>query len=545
MSDVDLYSRSAKSIKDPPTTFRETLKYLGPGLILVGSIVGSGELVMTTKLGAKAGFIMMWFVILSCIIKVVVQVELVRHVISSGQTVLTIANSFPGPACRRPRWFTLPWLCWFVVLLYSGITMYMRWIGHNQLVADPKVIVSPLSTDAIFVAACIAFGISLLVCIFKCIRPNPIVPIKDSEIPLINWFTWIWILCQLGMFINGGAILGGAGQALELAFPGLTGTQWSVLVGILAAALLIGGGYTFLERISLGMVSLFTLISVVCAVLLQWTEFRVTSDDIVSGFTFALPSGDALTTPLILVILAVYAATGIGHWEMLSYTYWCIEKGYARYTGERVEGEEWAKRAKGWVRVMYIDALLTMVVYTLSTICFYILGAAILYARKQDPSASETLAVLQSIYTDSLGDWAASLFVVGAFFVLFSTTISAAASSSRILSDALTVVGFLKKGEPRARMRAMRICILVSLSMNAFAYFIFKDPPLMLMISGLIAVFMYPSMGIGTLYLRYFGVDKRIRPGTVITVLLWISAVALALISPALMLWIVSLKLFG
>ena len=193
------------------------------------------------------------------------------------------------------------------------------------------------------------------------------------------------------MFINGGAILGGAGQSLELAFPFLSATSWSVIVGLVSAVLLVGGGYTFLERISLAMVSLFTAISVVCAVILQWTEFRVSGSQIFSGMTFSLPPGESLTTPMILVILAVYAATGIGHWEMLSYTYWCIEKGYARFTGECTtkgeEGDAWVERAQGWVRVMYIDALLTMVVYTLSTICFYLLGAAILYAKQLDPAA--------------------------------------------------------------------------------------------------------------------------------------------------------------
>ena len=41
-------------------------------MILVGSVVGSGELIVTTKLGAVAGFGLLWFVLLSCFVKVVV-----------------------------------------------------------------------------------------------------------------------------------------------------------------------------------------------------------------------------------------------------------------------------------------------------------------------------------------------------------------------------------------------------------------------------------------------------------------------------------------
>src|SRR5438132_11231450 len=39
----------------PPTTFLGILGRLGPGLIIAGSIVGSGELIATTKTGGQPG----------------------------------------------------------------------------------------------------------------------------------------------------------------------------------------------------------------------------------------------------------------------------------------------------------------------------------------------------------------------------------------------------------------------------------------------------------------------------------------------------------
>ena len=47
-------------IKAPPTRFLGILGHLGPGLIIAGSIVGSGELIATTKTGAEAGFTLLW-----------------------------------------------------------------------------------------------------------------------------------------------------------------------------------------------------------------------------------------------------------------------------------------------------------------------------------------------------------------------------------------------------------------------------------------------------------------------------------------------------
>ena len=63
-------------IQEAPTTFNGIRKQLGPGLIISANIVGSGELIVTTKLGADVGFIMLWFIILGCLLKVFVQLEL-------------------------------------------------------------------------------------------------------------------------------------------------------------------------------------------------------------------------------------------------------------------------------------------------------------------------------------------------------------------------------------------------------------------------------------------------------------------------------------
>ena len=55
MQAADPYRRTQEDIREPPNTLRGILRYLGPGLIVTGSIVGSGELIMTTHLGAKIG----------------------------------------------------------------------------------------------------------------------------------------------------------------------------------------------------------------------------------------------------------------------------------------------------------------------------------------------------------------------------------------------------------------------------------------------------------------------------------------------------------
>ena len=103
----------AEQTQTAPRGFRPVLRKLGPGLIISGSIVGSGELIATTTLGAEVGFVALWLIILSCGIKVVVQEELGRYVVSSGETALRGLNRVPGP-----RW-RVSWVvwCWWIMTL--------------------------------------------------------------------------------------------------------------------------------------------------------------------------------------------------------------------------------------------------------------------------------------------------------------------------------------------------------------------------------------------------------------------------------------------
>ena len=73
MSTANPYQLDDSQIKDPPSSWVGRLRYCGPGFILSASIVGSGELIATTTLGAKAGFTTLWVILLSCLVKVALQ----------------------------------------------------------------------------------------------------------------------------------------------------------------------------------------------------------------------------------------------------------------------------------------------------------------------------------------------------------------------------------------------------------------------------------------------------------------------------------------
>ena len=533
MPTTDPYTRNAADYLEPPRGFWATARHLGPGMILVGSVVGSGELIVTTKLGAVAGFVLLWFVLLSCFVKVVVQTELARHTIASGQTFLRVFNSLPGPKAPRPAWLTLPWMAVVILCCVAAVATFVHLDESSRtapaaLLLSACVVIVSLLTGWVVSRRESALGGTM-----QGTMPGAVS--QQRTHPDVNWFTWLWLASSLLVFVNSGAILGGAGQVLEMALPGILGEggarYWSIIVAILCGALLLAGTYSSLEKLLIALVASFTLLTVVCTVLLQWTGFSVSWQDIAGGLSLGVP--DEISTMLVLTALAMYAGTGVAFGEMWTYTYWCVEKGYARNAGAPQPGSEWPRRAKGWIRVMYTDAALTMVIYTVSTVCFYILGAAILHIQQLNPDGRETIVTLSSIYTDSFGGWAASLFLVGSFVVLFTTVLSGAAASSRTMADALAVIGIINAADYTARLRFIRLFVVVSLVLFAVAYWLFENPPQMLLItSSLIAALMYPILGLGTLYLRYRRVDSRIVPGPLTTAWLWVCAIVLAVVSP-------------
>ena len=65
---------------------------------------------------------------------------------------------------------------------------------------------------------------------------------------------------------------------------------------------------------------------------------------------------------------------------------------------------------------------------------------------------------------------------------------------------------------------------------------------MMLMISSMMGVAVYPVLGLGTLYLRYRKVDSRIHPTRWTTFWLWVCGLALAVISPTVVLFSLAIK---
>ena len=152
------------------------------------------------------------------------------------------------------------------------------------------------------------------------------------------------------------------------------------------------------------------------------------------------------------------------------------------------------------------------------------LGAGVLYRLNQRPNGLETISVLSNMYTETRGPWAFNLFLVGAFFVLFSTVVSGLGASSRVFADGMAAMGLIERNDYRTRVRILRAWALFKPTVAAFAYFLIQNPVWMLTIGNLFKTIKFPLMAGGAIYLHYRHLDKRVQPGWKADALLMICA---------------------
>jgi len=440
---TDPYKLDKNAIQDSPSRFSQKLKFLGPGFILSASVVGSGELIATTSLGAKAGFVTLWVILVSCLVKIVLQLEFGRLSITRGVTAMNLMNELPGPRFGKRK---------------------------------------------------------------------------------VSWAAWSWLVLWIFKPLQLGGIIGGVAIILHMAVPALSIAVWTILVAFVVITVMLFGFYEVVEKISLVFMGLFTLFTLLALFMVQNTEFAVTWPDIAEGFSFRLPRGT------VVFAFAAFGLTGVGGDEIVSYNYWCIEKGYARFTGSRERSPEWENRARGWIRVMYMDAFLSMIVYTIVTAAFFMLGAAILYERGDLPEGYQMIETLSRIYTESVGPTAKNIFLAGSFVVLFSTLFAALAIRTRIFSDLFGVVGWIDFRNVRTRLRTIRALAIIFPVLWTIAFLLIKLPVLMVTIGGIATFVMLFIVVIGGIWFRFGPGEKVVPPGKSYRFFLIISCLAILLV---------------
>ena len=303
---------------------------------------------------------------------------------------------------------------------------------------------------------------------------------------------------------------------------GIEVVWWVLAFFVLTLVLLLGGAYHRIEGIAMIKVGVFTLITLLAAVVLTGMP-QFSWGDVWQGMKFELPDKGLATA------LAVFGITGVGAAELYAYPYWCIEKGYARWTGRYEDSEAWRRRARGWVKVMNADVIFSMIIYTVATIAFYLLGAGILHGMGKVPATNDMIPILSNIYTQTLGEWAKWLFYPGAIIVLYGTIFAATAGHSRMLADFMRLQGVFKADDLKARNQWRDRFIVILSGIPIILYFIFGEKPVaMVKWGGYAQAWTLPILSFGTVYLVYRYLPKELRATPFGHIMLWVGAIVIS-----------------
>lgn len=501
-----------RSTENPPSDYMGILRRLGPGMIIAASIVGSGELIGATKTGAQAGFWLLWLIVVGCLIKVFVQVEFGRFAITEGRTSMDGMNIIPGP-----RW-RVSWLVWYWLLMFL--------VGLGQLggivgvVGESLAITFPITGDTLS-------GFQL----------------RHQAVQYERDLRQAWTVAGLpgsakedtsqqsarrNEIEREVAARVGRPPATAAAGPTRDDLYWSWIVTLITAILLVNGRYSLIQSVSTALVAGFTAVTVFNVIALQTHDAWATSwTDLKNAFSFRLPPREtgSSVSPL-MTALATFGIIGVGASELIAYPYWCLERGYARFTGPRENNSAWAERARGWMRVMRWDAWLSMVVYTFATVAFYLLGACVLHREGFDLEGSQIVYTLSQMYVPIFGRWAGPIFLLGAFAVLYSTFFVATAGNARVAADAVRIFGLGDRSDAQT-VRVMRIFCGVFPFLSVLIFTFNKNPVQLVLWSGLIQSIMLPMLAASAIYFRYRRGDARVAPGRPWDALLWISSLGM------------------
>lgn len=437
-------------MKPAPTRFVDILKHLGPGIIIAGSIVGSGELIATTLVGAKTGFVLLWLIVLGCVIKVFTLIEFGRNTIIHSSSPLSALNEIPGPNLK------------------------------------------------------------------------------------VRWIIWYFFFMIVLIISQQGGILGATSQAVAAISSTLSDNNWlhnihilSTVIAFITAFMLYFGRFSFIQFFSTLLVFLFTTVTLFNVIYLQFIPgWEISWADLKAGMSLGIPaSSDGLA-----IALAAFGLIGVGSSEIIMYPYWCLEKGYAKFTGPYQDTPEWHENAAGWIKVLKTDAWLSLIVYTITTIAFYLLGATILHRNQLLPDENNLITTLGEMYVPVFGVWAKPVFYAGAIAVLYSTFFVATAGNARVLADGFSLFGIIKNNTETLEKWTKIISFAWPIAALVLLLFI-QAPKSMIIWSGIAQALMLPMLAFAALYFRYFKTPKILKPLFIWDLFLIISAMGMLLVA--------------
>ena len=553
------------------------LMAIGPAIVVSGSVIGSGELINVPVQAATFGFVLFWAVILSCVIKYFLQVELGRYCLVHNRTTIQALNTCPGPKFRGTGWVGILYMVGYTLSMVTlggilGTTagllqsvFPMDWLGLGE---DPEgaqivgkniwgflafLVVALILWRGFYgeleklVALLVAgFSLSIVVAVFLLIVfPDPRYPLSFGDVLSGSTFSLGDLDPQLAAFAVI-SLLGALGTTANELFMY---PYWILEKGYarhLGPANSDGWvdrarGWVRVLRVDTGSATLLaTVITgayflVGSAVLHQHGKaWQFTADDIQDWPALSSKLHDAggqesaSPSRRVWELLPEDAQTAVARAAEATGREDEPDSGFTQALNEILHRRDFY-REKNFQRIDIPDqaqrflkrdrtALSEQQVQRLNRLLLESSFPAEIASSV--PSGFAVVKEISKIYTKTYGEWSFGIFMFGGFCTLFSTLIVATAATGRMWTDFLSSMGAFDWHNEKARTRCNRAFQTLYLcGFLALTLFMSKPEKLVILgqyINGLVNT---PLIMFGICWIA-FHTDRRLRMGRTTAVLL-------------------------
>ncbi len=292
---------------------------------------------------------------------------------------------------------------------------------------------------------------------------------------------WAVSLFLLSTVLQGVGVLAGvvsvSGAVLHT-WSGLSSMELlSVLLVAVVVLLLFLGGFAWLDHLNKLMMAVLAL-----ATLLAFLPIMPAPSDVSHLFEPALPAGSVVLVAAILGWMPTGLDVSVWH------SFWTLEK--LRNLGEDPHSSVMSSRV-GHLRLALTDMRVGYVLSFATGVMFVCMGAVHLRGMGAQLKGVEFAQAISLAYTSILGAWMYHVFMLSAFFAMFSTSYVVIDGFSRSFSEAIALLIPALAGE-RARRRTYRFFVLFSASCAALTLVLVGNPVTLVTVVALVSLAIAP-----------------------------------------------------
>jgi Mn2+/Fe2+ NRAMP family transporter len=318
-----------------------------------------------------------------------------------------------------------------------------------------------------------------------------------------GWALWTFLA---GTVVQGVTVLAGvlgvAAAVATSALPAVPMPVWSLILGLVIAGLLGSGGFDALAGLSKWMLLILSIM----------TAFAFFARPPGAGFFPALVTPDIpIASIVLLAAILGWVPTGID--VAVWHSMWALER-----------REEWSHRAMdrspevspalGAFRIGRLDMQLGYGLSLVLGVMFVTLGAEVLRPAGVVPQGAEVALTIGRLYTESLGAWILPLFMIAAFFGMFSTAYGVLDGFPRAFRETVTRL------VPQTRGAGSRLYwgfLFTSLVLAVAETVLVSDPVVLVSIAAVVSFLLAPLLyGLNHFCVTRLIDDPELRPGRVL-----------------------------